>query len=134
MKTVNFCDFSGANHIEGQREAPKKTRKGAKNMSREKQSRNRKEKIQRKKRELLEAFMEGRSEKKSPGSIMKVTLIQPPTSLSEMLKNFIPDKVSRSCLACQMSAVRVLKGRRGISPFVKKPGTAERSRTWLRTE
>ena len=59
---------------------------------------------------------------------MKVTPIQPLTSQSEMLKNYIPDKVSRSCLACQMSAVRVLKGRRGISSFVKKPRTAERSR------
>ena len=62
--TLTFCDFSGANHIEGQREAPKKTRKGAKNMSREKQSRNRKEKIQRERRELLEAFMAGRKIRK----------------------------------------------------------------------
>ena len=55
MKTVNFCDFSGANHIEGQERIP--SRKESRNMNRKKQRRNRREKIRREKQELLEAFI-----------------------------------------------------------------------------
>ena len=52
--------------MKGQEKPPKKTRKGGteKNMSREKQRRNRGEKIRREKMELLEAFMAGKKIRK----------------------------------------------------------------------
>ena len=52
------------NHIEGKKKPKRKDQKGAKRMSREKQKRNRSLKIQREKRELLEAFMAGKKIRK----------------------------------------------------------------------